>query len=139
VLDDLEASLRTSGGKVEVRELPVLLADPNQMRALLQNLIGNALKFHRPEEPPRVLVYSTPMDGGNVEVCVQDNGIGFEVEDISQLFQPFKRLHGRNEYPGSGMGLAICRRIVERHGGSITAQSTPGEGSTFIVCLPLSR
>jgi PAS domain S-box-containing protein len=139
VLDDLEASLRTSGGKVEVMDLPVLLADPNQMRALLQNVVGNALKFHRPDQPPHVLVYSKAIDGGFVEVCVQDNGIGFEVEDISQLFQPFKRLHGRNEYPGSGIGLAICHRIVERHGGSITAQSTPGEGSTFIVCLPLNR
>jgi PAS domain S-box-containing protein len=139
VLDDLEASLRTSGGKVEVRDLPVLRADPNQMRALLQNLVGNALKFHRPDEPPRVLLYSKAIDGGFVEVYVQDNGIGFELEDISQLFQPFKRLHGRNEYPGSGIGLAICRRIVERHGGSITAESTPGDGSTFIVCLPLNR
>jgi PAS domain S-box-containing protein len=139
VLDDLEASLRISGGKVEVRDLPVLRADPNQMRALLQNLVGNALKFHKADEPPRVQVYSKPVDGGNVEVYVQDNGIGFELEDTGQLFQPFKRLHGRTEYPGSGMGLAICRRIVERHGGSITAQSRPGEGSTFIVCLPLNR
>ena len=151
VLSDLEVRIEQSKGQVEVDELPTLDADPLQMRQLLQNLIGNALKFHPKVEPPRVRIYSQllkaedPKPLGNsakdtlCQICVEDNGIGFDEEYLDRIFNPFQRLHGRNDYEGTGMGLAICRKIVERHNGSITAQSSRGQGSTFIVTLPLQQ
>jgi PAS domain S-box-containing protein len=152
VVSDLEGRLQQTEGQVELGALPVALADPLQMRQLLQNLIGNGLKFHRPGQPPVVRlsqVHSgvdpcTNGDGADppaatVTVAVQDNGIGFEEIYLDRIFEVFQRLHGRGEYEGTGMGLAICRKIVERHGGRITAHSTPGEGATFLVTLPAQR
>ena len=148
VVADLEGRIQQTGGRVEVGELPTVDADPLQMRQLLQNLIGNGLKFHRPEEPPvvqvegRLLHDPTLPVGGNgqglplCQIVVRDNGIGFEEEYRSRIFQLFQRLHGRNEYEGTGIGLAVCQKIVERHGGTITANSTPGHGATFLVTLP---
>lgn len=115
-----------------------------QIRQLLQNLIGNALKFRRPEASPvvkvegRLLGDALEVDGQRRRVCelaVSDNGIGFDETYLDRIFEVFQRLHGLAEYEGTGMGLAICRRIAERHGGSITARSTPGVGSTFYVRL----
>ena len=139
VLSDLEYHIEHTEGNVEISDLPILDADPTQMRQLLQNLIGNALKFHREGVPPLVRVYQTSEVSKTSEVsfAVEDNGIGFDPQFTERIFQPFQRLHGRSEYEGSGMGLAICRRIVERHGGSIRAESDPGSGATFIVTLPL--
>ena len=144
VLGDLEVRLRQSGGAVEVGALPTIEADPLQMRQLLQNLIGNAIKYARPEEPPRVRVYTEAeppggKNGRSVRLCVADNGIGFEEKYVDRIFTVFQRLHDRGAYEGTGIGLAICRKIAERHGGSITARSRPGEGSTFIVTLPLKQ
>ena len=115
--------------------MPMIEADPTQMHQLLQNLITNALKFHQDDIPP-VIQVSAQILGSKCQICVKDNGIGFEMQYLDRIFKPFQRLHSRQEYEGSGMGLAICRRIVERHGGEITAISTPGEGSTFIITLP---
>ncbi|MBD0321399.1 MAG: PAS domain S-box protein, partial [Gemmatimonadetes bacterium] len=137
VTDDLQARVEETGGRVEIGELPAIEADPLQMRQLFQNLIGNALKFSRPGVPPRVRVTASLPGDGNVAIRVADNGIGFEVKYLDRIFAPFERLHGRMEYEGTGMGLAICRKIVERHKGAITAESAPGEGTTFIVTLPL--
>jgi signal transduction histidine kinase len=132
--------MERSGGQVNIEVMPVIEADPIQMHQLLQNLIVNALKFHRPEAPPVVRVWSEPSSGpGEVCVCVADNGIGFDEQYLDRIFQPFQRLHGRTEYEGSGIGLAVCRKIVERHSGSITARSQPGEGATFIVSLPVRQ
>lgn len=146
VVSDLEGRLQETGGRVELGPLPTLFADPTQMRQLLQNLIGNGLKFHRPDEPPVVTVTGRLLaaDGDGqaeprYEVRVTDNGIGFEEKYLDRIFQVFQRLHGRNEYEGTGIGLAICRKIVERHGGTITARSTPGQGTTFVVTLPVNR
>lgn len=139
VLSDLEVRTQQSGGQVEMGELPVLEADPLQMRQLLQNLIGNALKFYRPEHPPVVRVTAETVDDGLCQISVADNGIGFDEKYLDRIFTPFQRLHGRNEYEGTGMGLAVCRRIAERHGGAITAQSIPGQGTTFLVTLPLKQ
>ncbi|NLG95874.1 MAG: PAS domain S-box protein [Chloroflexi bacterium] len=137
VLSDLEIRIEQSGGKVQVSELPEVEADPTQMRQLLQNLIGNALKFHKDDVPPVVKVSGACLkDSNEVQVIVEDNGIGFEAEYSERIFQPFQRLHGLGQYEGSGVGLAICRKIVERHSGTITVESTPGRGSTFIVTLP---
>jgi len=149
-LTDLEARIEASSAQVELGPLPTVEADPLQMRQLLQNLIGNGLKFHRPGEPAWVRVEGKILDAapsaeaGQVpptrcEIRVQDNGIGFEEIYLDRIFDLFQRLHGRNEYEGTGMGLAICRKIAERHGGGITAQSAPGQGTTFIVTLPLTQ
>jgi signal transduction histidine kinase len=147
---DLEAHIEASSARVELGPLPTVEADPLQMRQLLQNLIGNGLKFHRPGEPAWVRVESKILDAppsaeaerappARCEIRVQDNGIGFEEVYLDRIFELFQRLHGRNEYEGTGMGLAICRKIAERHGGGITAQSAPGQGATFIVTLPLTQ
>lgn len=143
VVEDLEARLE-SGGQVQIAELGTVRADPTQMRQLLQNLIGNALKFRRPGVPPLVKVYGRYLYGslGRVrayELVVEDNGIGFDNRYAEKIFAPFQRLHGRAEYEGTGMGLAICRRIVERHGGSIQARGVVGQGAIFIVTLPESQ
>jgi signal transduction histidine kinase len=141
VLSDLEGRLLESGGKVEVGPLPSVTADGPQMGQLFQNLIGNGLKFRRPGVPLVVKVASRPLPAeGEAEECheitVSDNGIGFESAYAERIFQLFQRLHGRHEYEGTGMGLAICRKIVERHGGSIRAEGKPGEGATFTITLP---
>jgi signal transduction histidine kinase len=110
------------------------------MRQLFQNLVGNALKFVRPGVTPRVHVSAQATENGAGgpawRITVEDNGIGFEEKYLDRIFTVFQRLQGRGTYEGTGIGLAICRRIVERHGGSITARSRPGEGSTFLVTLP---
>jgi signal transduction histidine kinase len=151
VVGDLEVRIESSGGRVEVGELPTIDADAVQMRQLFQNLIANALKFRRPEVAPVVRVTAampteagTPGgDGGGgsgkVEIRIADNGIGFEEKYLDRIFNVFQRLHGRGQYEGTGIGLAVCRKIAERHGGSVTATSRPGEGTTFIVTLPVSH
>jgi signal transduction histidine kinase len=132
----LEYRIEETGGRVEVAGLPSVEADPLQMRQVFQNLIGNALKFHRPDAPPVVIVRAAEEGPERVTIRVEDNGIGFEERFLERIFQPFVRLQGRFGYEGNGMGLAICRKIVERHGGTLTAQSTPEVGSKFLVTLP---
>jgi signal transduction histidine kinase len=139
VLSDLETVLAESGGVVEVGMLPVLEADEPQMRQLIQNLVGNAIKYRRPGVPPRVRVTSAPGPGARCTITVKDNGIGFNQTYAEKVFQMYERLHSRTEYDGSGIGLAICRRIVEQHGGVISAVSTVGEGATFTVTLPITQ
>ena len=143
VLSDLSVRLEEAGGHVEVSATPTIEADRTQMEQLFRNLIGNALKFHRPGVPPRVTVevaaQAQPIDavpGPAHAIVVTDNGIGFESSQGSKLFQPFKRLHARHQYEGAGIGLAICEKIVLRHHGRITASGTPGAGATFTVTLP---
>jgi PAS domain S-box-containing protein len=138
VAHDLEVRLHDVGGHIYIGELPSIEADPLQMRQLLQNLAGNALKFHRPGVPPLVRIDAAISDS-RCRLTVDDNGIGFEEKYAERIFTMFERLHGRGEYEGTGIGLAICRRIAERHGGTIEAHSKPGEGSTFTVALPLKQ
>jgi PAS domain S-box-containing protein len=138
VVHDLEVRIHQAGGEVAVGELPEIDADPLQMRQLVQNLVGNALKFHRPGVAPRVDVRGSAHDG-TAEIVVADNGIGFEERYADRIFTMFERLHGRGVYEGTGIGLAICRKIAQRHGGDIAARSKPGEGSTFIVTLPVQH
>jgi PAS domain S-box-containing protein len=151
VLGDLEVRIERTKARVEVGALPTIDADPLQMRQLLQNLIGNALKFQPPDQQPVVTISAeiikTPLAGSPEagpldEVCqltVQDNGIGFEEKYLEKIFAVFQRLHGRAEYEGTGVGLAVCRRITDRHGGTITATSQPGAGARFIVMLPVHQ
>jgi signal transduction histidine kinase len=110
------------------------LADATQLEQVLQNLIGNALKF-RGEEPSHVHI-SAERQGEDWVLMVQDNGIGIDPQDQDSLFEPFRRLHPRHEYPGSGMGLAICAKIVARHGGHMWVESAPDQGATFSFSLP---
>jgi PAS domain S-box-containing protein len=139
VIDDLDFYLEKTSGQVVVGELPTIQADSVQMHQLLLNLIANALKFHQADIPPVVRVESRKAEEGWVEISVADNGIGFSAVQGKQLFVPFHRLHGRTEFDGTGMGLSICRKIVERHGGEICAESEPGKGSVFTVRLPVSQ
>lgn len=150
VISDLEARIDESGGEVKVSELPVVEADEMQMRQLFQNLIANALKFSKKDTAPQVTISAetaasdaegegAESGSGFVEISVKDNGIGFDEKYLDRIFTPFQRLHGRNEYEGTGIGLAVCRKIVERHGGALSARSKPGHGATFIVSLPLNQ
>ena len=135
--DVFEASVKEAGCQIDVESIPAIEADASQMSRLFQNLIGNALKFR--SETPHIKVYGK-LDGRRIcEIIVEDNGIGFDPQFAELIFKPFQRLHGRNEYDGTGMGLAICRKIVERHGGNIRAESEPGKGSTFIIRLPVKQ
>jgi signal transduction histidine kinase len=145
VVSDLEVQIQQAQGQVELGHMPRIMADPLQIRQLLQNLIGNALKFRREDEPPVVRVDARfvggraardALAGEQCRLVVEDNGIGFEEQYAERIFGVFQRLHTREAYPGTGIGLAICKKIAERHGGSITAHSTPGQGSTFTVLLP---
>ncbi len=149
VTSDLETRLHQTGGHIEVSSLPTVRASPLQMRQLFQNLLGNALKFHRPDAPPLVRVSAKPMEpeavvegsdaGLRCQIVVEDNGIGFEPEYAERIFDLFQRLHGKDEYEGTGIGLAICRKIVDRHNGQITAQSSPGTGTRFVITLPMEQ
>ncbi len=148
VLSDLEVRIQETGGQVlETDELPAVSADPHQMKQLFQNLIGNALKFNKKDEPPVVKIscrlvngngngmYNYASDKKLYEITVEDNGIGFDEQYSDRIFGVFQRLHGRNEYEGSGIGLSICRKIVMRHGGNITAKSSRGHGAKFVFTL----
>ncbi|MFW5867567.1 MAG: sensor histidine kinase [Armatimonadota bacterium] len=138
VLDDVRANLAASveetGATVEYEDLPEIRADRSQMVQLFQNLVGNAIKFHG-DEPPEVRITAESRNGSYV-IAVKDNGIGIPEDQRERIFAIFQRLHRPEAYPGTGIGLSICKKIVERHGGSIRVESVPGEGSTFLVELP---
>lgn len=156
VLIDLELRIERSKAQVHVGELPTIDADPTQMRQLFQNLLGNALKFQPADAVPVITIEARLVtrdvicedaglpippptispDGQFCLMTIKDNGIGFEEQYLEKIFAAFQRLHGRNEYEGTGVGLAVCRRIADRHQGIITARSEPGSGATFIVILP---
>jgi signal transduction histidine kinase len=139
VLEDMAVQIERVNGRVRLDPLPKIQADPTQMRQLLQNMISNALKYQRPGMPPEVHVYAEKMDGNWCQIVVKDNGIGFDEKYLDRIFTVFQRLHGRDEYEGTGIGLAICRHIVEHHGGQMTAVSQPGAGATFMVKLPVKQ
>jgi PAS domain S-box-containing protein len=146
VMSDLQVAIEQAGARIVLGDLPVLQADATQMRQLLQNLLSNALKFRREGRAPEVRVAARlytperPEDRAAAlplcEITVSDNGIGFRQDYAHRIFGIFQRLHGRSEYPGTGIGLATCRKIVERHGGTIVASGRPGEGAAFVCTLP---
>lgn len=138
VLSDLEVRIEQTHARVDAGELPTLLADPSQIRQLFQNLIANALKFHKPDVSPVIEIQSGHENGWH-RITVTDNGIGFDEKYLDRIFVIFQRLHGKSAYEGTGVGLAICKRIVERHGGHITAQSQPGSGAQFIIRIPRGK
>jgi PAS domain S-box-containing protein len=150
VVSDLEVRIEQTGARVEIGFLPTIDADAGQMRQLIQNLISNALKFHARATKPEVIISAKLFDNTDFlagsmpgeEICqivVRDNGIGFDEQYLDRIFQVFQRLHSRSDYEGTGIGLAVCRKITERHGGTISAKSTEGDGATFIVTLPMKQ
>lgn len=139
VCADLEGLIERSGGRVIVGDLPTIDADKTQMRQLFMNLVANALKFRRAGIAPTVEVTGELRGDERCVIRVKDNGIGFDVKYLDRIFTIFQRLHGRHEFEGTGIGLAICRKIVDRHAGDISAVSAPGEGALFEVSLPLAH
>jgi two-component system, sensor histidine kinase and response regulator len=133
-LADLDVAISDSGARVTHDALPTLVADKTQVLQLLQNLIGNALKFRREGVAPEIHI-GARHEGGQWVLCVRDNGVGIPAEEFDRVFAIFHRLHDRQEYPGTGIGLAICKRIVERHGGRIWVESKVGVGTTFFFTL----
>ncbi len=136
-ISDCKIAIKESDAEITYDKLPTVAADESQLIRVLQNLIGNAIKF-RGEDTPRIHISA---EEGHHEwtFSVQDNGIGIETQYYDRIFEIFKRLHGKEEHPGSGIGLSICRRIMERHGGRIWVESEPGKGSTFKFALPKTR
>jgi light-regulated signal transduction histidine kinase (bacteriophytochrome) len=134
-LANLRMTIAETGAEIVHDELPGVMADPTQLSQLFQNLIGNALKF-RGECPPKISVTVERLaDAWKFSVC--DNGIGIEPQYFERIFFVFQRLHTRREYPGTGIGLSLCKKIVERHGGQIWLESEPGQGSKFHFTLPI--
>ena len=134
VRDALGAEIDVAGAEIVCEcELPWVLGDPPQLEQLVQNLVSNAIKYNRAERP-RIHVSAEPVEGG-WQIQVSDNGIGVDPARVRDIFEPFRRLHSAREYSGTGLGLATCRRIAERHGGRIWCDSQPGIGSTFVLHL----
>lgn len=136
---DLEVSLQNTQGKIHFHGLPTLEGAPVLLYQLFYNLINNSIKFARSGEPPQITLSSAPAQAGFAQVTVQDNGIGFDPGHSGRIFETFTRLNSKDKYEGTGLGLALCKKIVERHGGSIVANSEPDKGATFIITLPLKQ
>ncbi len=135
VLKDLEVQINETGAVVIYEEMPVITADESQISRLFQNLIQNAVKFRREDINPRIMI-TFEKKGKDFEFCVKDNGIGIENQYFDRIFAIFQRLHTQDEYPGTGIGLSLCKKIVERHGGKIRIESQYGEGSSFYFIIP---
>jgi signal transduction histidine kinase len=145
-MSNLEIRLRETQGEISVGNLPIVEADEVQMIQLFQNIIGNALKFRREGRAPRISIdLTSPVlqdrreEAAFYEIDIRDNGIGIDEHQIERIFEPFERLHGPKEYEGAGMGLAICRKIMEHHGGTIAAKSSPGNGTAFTLKFPTAH
>lgn len=138
VLEDMQVILEETGATVQVEPLGTVFADAGQVRQLFQNLLDNALKYHRENTPPRIKIYGRLLPGGQFyQTIVEDNGLGIAPAFYERILEPFQRLHGVSQYPGSGMGLAICKKITERHNGSLSVSSELGVGSQFSFSLPV--
>jgi light-regulated signal transduction histidine kinase (bacteriophytochrome) len=149
VLNTLDLKVEEMGARITCDELPEAVVSPSQFRQLFQNLISNALKFSRKSIPPDIIItyeYLSPavLDTENLKeakrylkIDVTDNGIGFDNAFVDKIFGIFQRLHGKHEYEGTGIGLAICKKIVENHGGRIAAHGRPNEGATFTIIIPV--
>ncbi len=135
-LSDLEIRIQETGGNVNIDNLPVIKGDPLQIRQLFQNLISNALKFHKKDETPYIKIFASDDKNTQNSIVVEDNGIGIDEENFDKIFGVFQRLHGRTEFEGSGIGLAVCKKIVERHGGKIRVESVLGQGTKFSLDFP---
>jgi len=135
VLSHYQETIASIGAIIEMEPLPVVPGITFQLRQLFDNLIGNALKYHHTEKTPHIIIRSK-LENGKHHITIQDNGIGFEPKNCEKIFEMFERLHGRESYPGTGIGLALCQRIVQNHQGTISASGQVGAGATFTVTLP---
>ncbi len=135
IMEDLQIKFEEVKGSIKIESLPKFEADPVQIRQLFQNLILNSLKYKKEHTPPVITISGSAKDG-ICKIRTKDNGIGLNEKYSTRIFQPFQRLHGKTVYEGTGMGLAICQKIMLRHYGEITVESSPGEGATFILTLP---
>ncbi|MGB0903594.1 MAG: sensor histidine kinase, partial [Mangrovicoccus sp.] len=135
VLRDLQCQIVDAGSQIDVPKLPLVIGCRTQLRIMFQNLISNAIKFRFPGRPSHVQIKSKHLDDGQLKISVCDNGIGIPQKHCDRIFGLFQRLHAHHEYSGSGLGLAVCKRIAARHGGEITVQSEPDQGSEFSICL----
>lgn len=134
---DLQDRIEKEGGEVEIEQnLPIVLADETHMRQLLQNLISNGLKFHPSDRAPKVKVYATEAAPGEARFAVEDNGIGIESRHKEKIFAVFQRLNTKQAFDGTGIGLAVCKKIIDRYNGTIEVESQPGNGTTFYITLP---
>jgi hypothetical protein len=138
VLEELELDIAERDAQVTIGDLPVVEGISGQLRQLMYNLLSNSLKYSAPERKTQIRI-SGELSGESLTLKVEDNGIGFENQYLPKMFTIFQRLHGREKYSGTGIGLAICKKIVELHNGTITAQGEPGNGATFVISLPLSQ
>lgn len=138
IVRDLDLPIREKNAVVEIATLPVITGNPLRLRQLFSNLISNSLKYSKKDVPPRIEVELRPVNG-NVSISIKDNGIGFEEQYKEKIFELFERLHTRDKFPGTGIGLSICKRITELHHGTISARSEPNEYSIFEVTLPLTQ
>ncbi len=144
MLNDIEATVIKKKATISIEELPEVKGDPLQIRQLFQNLLSNSLKYSKEDVPPVIHItckmVEKEINGAGssfYEISITDNGIGFDQQNAERIFKVFQRLHGRNEYPGTGIGLAIVQKVIENHNGSITAESEPEQGATFKVYLPV--
>ena len=136
ICDDLNHLIYKSKGVVNVSELPELVGVKSRLYQLFSNLIRNSIKFKKEDEPPIINIFSRKNENGYREICLEDNGIGFEGKYADRIFRPFQQLHGKSDYEGSGLGLSISKKIAQQHNGTLTAMSQPGKGSMFILTLP---
>ncbi len=151
VISDLELKIEESNTIINIRDLPAIECIPFQMKQLFTNLLSNAIKFKLPDQSPQIEIFARILSENEktayfinnnnsfIEIVIKDNGIGFDKEYELKIFQIFKRLHGKSEYPGSGIGLAICKKIIDYHHGQILARSEEGNGAEFIIILPTSQ
>ena len=137
-IDNLEVSINETKGIIHIGDLPTVKGEPLLLLQLFQNLIANALKFQRSEEPPVIKIYGQSTNNNFCEIFVEDNGIGFDEKYAENFFLPLERLVSKDEYEGSGIGLATCKKIVAHHKGTITCRSQPGKGTKFILSLPIN-
>ncbi len=138
-MSNLEILIKEKKAIIEITTLPAVEADITQIIQVFQNLSEDSLKFHKSGEVPYIRIYENKVDESGCQIIVEDRGIGFDEKYLSRIFMPFQRLHGKSSYKGTGMGLAICKKIIERHGGNLTAISEPGKGSSFIFTLQLTQ
>jgi signal transduction histidine kinase len=150
VLQDLESAIQDTKAKITRNSLPKIRGDERQLRQLFQNLIGNSLKYHSPDRRPEISILCQEVNRNDARLAphpqlsgkdtylieIRDNGIGFEQEQAEKIFQVFQRLHGRSEYQGTGVGLAIVQKVVQNHHGVVVAEGAPGKGATFRIFLP---
>jgi light-regulated signal transduction histidine kinase (bacteriophytochrome) len=148
-VSDLQVRIEQTNGRVEITQLPQIEAEPTQMRQVFQNIIGNALKFHRKDVAPYIKVYAIIRNQKNenswededlfCDLTFEDNGIGIDQQYYQRIFGVFQRLHGKDEYEGTGVGLAICQKIIQHHNGEIRVESIVGSGTKFIISLPVKQ